>query len=39
LFNKALNNKRFIYFYRINAIREIVSKKRKKRIKSINIYE
>jgi len=39
LFNKALNNKRFIYFYCINAIREIARKQVKKRIKNNKIYE
>ena len=33
LFNKALNNKRFIYFYRINAISELIAKLAKKLIK------
>ena len=33
MFNKALNNKRFIYFYCINAISELLAKQAKKRIK------
>jgi len=37
LSNKALNNKRFIYFYRINAIREIEGKLLKKHIKNYKL--
>jgi len=39
LFNKALNNKRFIYFYCINAISELLAKQAKKRVKHELIYE
>jgi len=39
LFNKALNNKRFIYFYYINAISELLAKLTKKRVKQLIFYE
>jgi len=39
LFNKASNNKRFIYFYDVNATRDLVGKHGKMRIKQTNIYE
>jgi len=39
LFNKASNNTRFIYFICVNAIRELLRKYSKKRVKLIKIYE
>jgi hypothetical protein len=39
LFNKALNNMRFIYFYRINAILDLLAKHTKKRVKQVIFYE
>ena len=39
LFNKASNNKRFIYFIYANATRDLIGKYIKNRIKQIQIYE
>ena len=39
LFNKASNNKRFIYFIYANATRDLIGKYQKNRIKQIEIYE
>jgi hypothetical protein len=39
LFNKASNNKRFIYFIYTNAIRELLRKYTKNGVKLIKIYE
>jgi len=39
LFNKASNNKRFIYFIYANATRDLIGKYIKNRIKQIEIYE
>jgi len=39
MLNKALNNMRFIYFYRINAILELLGKEAKKRVKHQIFYE
>ena len=39
LFNKASNNKRFIYFIYSNATRDLIRKYPKKRVKLIKIYE
>jgi len=39
LFNKASNNKRFIYFIYANATRDLIGKYQKNRIKQILIYE
>jgi len=39
LFNKASNNKRFIYFIYLNAIRDLIGKYSKKRVKLGKFYE
>jgi len=39
LFNKASNNKRFIYFIYPNATRDLIGKYSKKRVKHRIIYE
>jgi len=39
LFNKASNNTRFIYFIHVIAIRELVRKYSKKRVKHDEKYE
>jgi len=39
LFNKASNNKRFIYFIYPNAICDLMGKYSKKRVKISKIYE
>jgi len=39
LFNKASNNKRFIYFIYANATRDLIGKYYKNRIKHLIIYE
>jgi len=39
LFNKALNNMRFIYFSCTIATRDLIEKKRKIRVKHRYIYE
>jgi len=39
LFNKASNNKRFIYFYYANAICDLLRKLSKKRVKHSKFYE
>ena len=39
LFNKASNNKRFIYFIYANATRDLIGKYSKKRVKQRKFYE
>jgi len=39
LFNKASNNKRFIYFIYPNATRDLIGKYEKKRVKYTIIYD
>jgi len=39
MFNKASNNKRFIYFIHPNAIRDLSGKYTKKRVKQGIFYE
>jgi len=39
LFNKASNNKRFIYFYNTNAICDLLGKCSKKRVNIGKFYE
>jgi len=39
LFNKASNNKRFIYFIYANATRDLMGKCSKKRVKVGKFYE
>ena len=39
LFNKASNNKRFIYFIHAIATRDLIRKYEKKRVKHFIIYE
>jgi len=39
LFNKASNNKRFIYFICLNATRDLMGKYLKKRVKQGKFYE